>query len=786
MLKLRLTVILLMGFQLLYSQNFNISGFVEDSETGERLIGAYVIDLVSKKSTQTNNFGFFYFQIPGGSKVSFQATYIGMKSKEISFIVNKDTMLNIVMNPVLALNEVVISSSRYGHNVDNQLGFVIIPVNKLIITPSLGESDLLKAIQIQPGIKGGVEGSSGIFVRGGDAGENLFMLDDVPIYNVSHLYGFFSAFNNSAIKDIKLIKGCFPAKYGGRVSSVIDVRSRDGNNKSINGEISIGVISSKFNLEGPIIKDKTTFNISARRSYFDLYSGTLKDLDLMSQDFPGYYFYDLNASLTHKFSQKDKVYLSIFRAKDKIVNKNDNIFSGTDSEEMKDYMNETSGWGNLISSFRWNHTFNNSMFINSTFAFSRYKYFASNRYGSTFKDTIHNMSIMKDYSTEYNSDIYDIIFKSDYEYSFSNSHNFSFGGGNTIHTMNPGTNQDRMIDQELNIKTDTSFSNKTLHVNETFLYFEDEIKPFPKLFIASGLRFSGFISGKKLNFNTEPRLSANYEIFPKLIIKGGYSRMVQYLHLLTSSGLSLPTDIWIPSLNGLKPLKSDQINVGISFNLADKALVSIEGYQKWLNNSTDYRNGASLLSDFSPWYQKTTQGNGSTKGIEVSVEKQVGKITGSINYTISIASRRFASLNKGHAFPFDYDRLHDFNISLNYKLSKKWDFSALWILGSGYPVTIQVEKYSPALSVYTVIEHPFIIYYYPSVNNLRLPAYHRLDLGIHYKKHGKIGEHLISIDVFNAYNRKNPINMYYWLNYSFKYSYLLPIVPSLTYTFRFK
>ena len=786
MLKLRLTAIFLMGFQILYSQSHNISGFVEDKETGERLIGAYVIDSESKKSTQTNNFGFFNFRAPVGSKVSIQATYIGMKSRELSFILKQDTTINLVMNPVLELNEVVISSSRYGHNIDNQLGFVIIPVNQLTITPSLGESDLLKAIQVQPGIKGGIEGSSGVFVRGGGAGENLFMLDDVPIYNVSHLYGFFSAFNSSAIKDIKLIKGCFPAKYGGRVSSVIDVRSREGNNKSINGEISVGVISSKFNLEGPIMNEKTTFNISARRSYLDLYSGTLKDLDLMSPDFPGYYFYDLNGSLTHKFSQKDRIYFSIYNGKDNIVHKNESTLSGTDSEEMKDYLNETSGWGNLISSLRWNHTFNNSLFVNSTVAFSRYSYFTSNSYGSIFNDTIHNISIKKDYSAEYNSDIYDIIIKSDFEYSFSNTHKLAFGAGNTIHTMNPGTNQYNMVDQELNIKNDTSFSNITLHVNEAFLYFEDEIKPFPKLFVVSGLRASGFISGKKLNLNVEPRLSANYEIFPELVIKGGYSRMVQYIHLLNSSGLSLPTDIWIPSLNGLEPLKSDQINFGLSFNWADKALVSIEGYQKWLYNTTDYRNGASLLLDFSPWYQKTIQGKGLTKGIEVSVEKQVGKLTGSFNYTISTSSRQYAALNNGYSFLFDYDRLHDFNISVNYKLSKKLDFSALWIFGTGYPVTIQVEKYTPAISVYTVIEHPYIIYYYPSLNNLRLPAYHRLDLGIHYKKEGKIGEHLISMDIFNAYNRKNPVNMYYWLNYSFRYSYLLPIIPSLTYTLKFK
>lgn len=786
MLKLRLMAVFLMAFQLLHSQNFSISGFVEDRETGERLIGVYVTDTVSKRSTQTNDFGFFNLKTTNGSRVAIQATYIGMKSKKISFILHKDTTLNIVMNPVLELNEVVISSSRYGHNVNNQLGYVIIPVKQLTVTPALGESDLLKAIQIQPGIKGGVEGSAGIFVRGGGAGENLFMLDDVPMYNVSHLYGFFSAFNSSAIKDIKLIKGCFPAKYGGRVSSVIDVRSRDGNNKSINGEVSIGVISSKINLEGPVIKNKTTFNISARRSYFDLYSETLKDLNLLNQDFPGYYFYDLNASLTHKFSQKDKVFLSLYKGKDKIVNENDDSLSDTETEELKDYTHETSGWGNLISSLRWNHTFNNNLFVNYTIAYSKYNYFTSNKYSSTLKDSIYIETVLKSYSAGYNSYIYDIITKSDFEYSSSNNHKLLFGAGNTVHTINPGKNDYSMIDQELNIKTDTSFSNNTLHVNEAFVYLEDEIKPFPELLLISGLRVSGFMSENKMNLNAEPRFSANYEISPHLVIKAGYSRMVQYIHLLTSSGLSMPTDIWIPALKGLKPLKSDQINCGFSFYWPDKALVSIEMYQKWLYNTTDYRNGASLFLDFSPWYQKTTQGKGNAKGIEMSVEKQVGKVTGSINYTLSTASRQYDDLNNGHPFPFDYDRLHDFNVSVNYKISEKWDFSALWLFGTGYPVTIQVEKYSPALSVYTIIEHPFIIYYYPSLNNLRLPAYHRLDLGIHYKKQGKIGGHSISFDIFNAYNRKNPINMYYWLNYSFKYNYLLPIIPSLTYTFRFK
>ncbi len=785
MLSFRLILPFLILVQTLQGQNCSISGFVEDTETGERLIGVFVTDTVNRSYTQTNDFGYFNLKITSGRNVVIKATYMGMKSKEIPFVVNRDTTFNIVLNPVLELSEVVISSTSYTHNVNSQLGIVVIPVKQLALTPSLGETDLLKAIQIQPGIIGGIEGSAGIFVRGGGAGENLFMLDDVPMYNVSHLYGFFSAFNSSAVKDIKLIKGCFPAKYGGRVSSVIDVRSLDGDSKTIKGEVSIGVISSKINIEGPITKDKTTFNISARRSYFDMYSGALKDMDLLDKDFPGYYFYDLNVRLSHTISDRDRVFIGLYKGRDKISKNNDNTTSDTEYDDPMDYRKEISGWGNMIASLRWNHTFNNTLFANSTIAFSKYNYYTSSKYNSKQTDSQLVVTILKEYSATYSSDINDIIIKSDLEYSVSNAQMLKFGAGNTFHTINPGSNEYHMIDKYLDITTDTSFSNNTLHSSEAFLYFEDEIKPSDKLLVVTGIRLSSLIYKNETSINAEPRLAVNYEIKPELVLKCGYSRMVQYMHLLTSSGLSMPTDIWIPAMKGVRPLKSDQVNLGLSYYWKKKALISVEVYKKWLYSPVDYRNGASLFIDFSPWYEKLTQGKGDAKGIEISIEKPNGKLTGGINYTLSTASRQFDDLNYGKTFPFDYDRRHDFNITVNYKLSAKWNFSALWVFGTGYPITIPIEKYVPPISIYTFVENPWLIYYYPSMNNYRLPAYHRLDLGLHYNKEVKRGEHSISFDVFNAYNCKNPVGMYYWLDYSFKYSYLLPIIPSITYTFKF-
>jgi outer membrane receptor for ferrienterochelin and colicin len=787
--KIIIILFLLISTQEAYNQHFSISGYVEDSSSGERIIGAYVSDSVTKSTVQTNNYGFFNLRIIG-KKAAIRATYIGFRSEMIHLQSGSDTVINIKMKPIMELNEVIITSSSYKHEVNSPPGLIIIPVNKLTSLPSLGEADLLKSIQYQPGIKGGMEGSTGVFVRGGGQGENLFMLDDIPLYNVSHLYGFFSSFNNSAIKDIKLIKGSFPARYGGRASSIIDVRSRDGNNKNMKCELSIGFVSSKMLLEGPLINEKTTFFISGRRSYFDAYSNALKRMNILSHDFPKYYFYDLNARIAHTFTQRDKIFLSFYSGKDRISNKNKVTFENFKSETYSDADNQTSGWGNLTGSFRWNHAFRKNLFVNTTVAFSRYDYYVLREHNSIYIDTSMNHSEIN-YYADYKSGISDFIFKADFNYSVNNNNKIFAGFGNTFHRINPGINKYKMFEHDYNQYFDTLYSeieksyiNDILNFSEFHFYIEDEITIFEKLFINPGFRISGLVLAGQSKIKFEPRLSAVYTLGPKLAFKAGYSRMTQYFHLLTTSGLSSPTDIWVPSLKGLKPLASDQINACISYEWADKILLSIELYQKWLNHSTDYQNGASLFTDLIPWYKKTTQGFGRNKGLEISLEKQSGRFTGSLNYTLSKAERQYKDLNNGLSFPFKYDRLHDFNISLNAQISKKWDATLLWTFGTGYPVTIPVEKYYPALNLIYDIQFN-LIYYYPSLNNYRLSAYHRLDIGVHYKTRNRLGEHLLSIDIFNAYDHRNPVNMYFIQNVAFQSVYLLPIIPSISYTLKF-
>jgi hypothetical protein len=770
----------------LRSQNITISGYVEDIQSGERIIGAQVIDTINQKIVQTNNFGFFSYKTNKG-EAAVKALYLGNFSNVQYLKLVGDTFINFKIKTVTEINEIVVTSDLYNRNANSPLGLVVIPVKQLASVPSLGEIDVLKAIQLQPGIIGGVEGSAGIFVRGGGAGENMFLIDDIPVYNVSHLYGFFSNFNNSAVKDIKLLKGCFPANYGGRVSSIVDVRTRDGNNQKMHGELSAGLISAKFMLEGPIFSSKTTYMISGRRSYLDFFANKLKNAGLMDKSFPKYYFYDINAKVVHTISRGNRLYFSIYNGKDHIQNKKESFEESSQMLKYQESNNETSGWGNLLTSLRWNHNFGSIIFSNTTVAYSTYDFFIERVFSSKEEDLMNDTIISKMFNSKYTSQIHDFITKTDFSFSLNNSNTIKAGIGNTYHIFKPGSHKYSMHNGYLNENADTSFINSDINANESYLFAEDELQLGSKTIINFGIYTSVFSTSDQHFINPQPRITGSYMVTDHLSLKGGYSKMVQYMHLLTSSGLSMPTDVWIPSSHDVKPLESDQVNVGVFNEWKSSFFLSIEMYYKWLYNPTDYKNGVSL-NDLQPWYEKTIQGKGKAKGLEISLEKQKGRITGNISYTLSKAERSYADVNNGRFFPFKYDRRHNLNIFGNYQLSAKWDISAAWIYGTGYPATIAVEKYLPALSIYNVdSDFGGEVNYYPSRNNFNMPAYHRLDLSIHYKTKNRLGEHHFSLDIFNVYNRKNPVSMYY-SGYRYKkltYGSLLPMIPSVSYTIKF-
>jgi hypothetical protein len=780
------SLVLILGcIQNICAQSYTVSGYVEDLKTGERMIGAFVADSTSLKAVQTNNFGYFSLKYSKG-RISLIATYVGYKAGIYNITVVRDTSLVIKLEPGSELQEVIIRSSVYNRNAATPLGMVMIPIKQLASIPALGEVDVLKAIQLQPGIQGGIEGSAGLFVRGGGAGENLYLIDDVPVYNVSHLYGFVSTFNSSAVKDLKVIKGCFPAAYGGRASSVIDVRTRDGNNQAFHGEVSVGMISSKLMFEGPLLNPKTTFMISARRSYLDLFTGMLKNTGLLNGSFPKYYFYDINAKVVHTFSLKDRIYLSFYDGKDHIRNVNENTEELSETSRFSESNTETSGWGNLLGTMRWNHNSGSSLFINTTLAFSKYDYFTGRSYTSLYEDLPAGSDISREYHAGYYSRIEDLITKTDFSYSVTSKQTIRFGAGYTFHTLSPGTNTYSLNDEILNVTRDTSFTNDLIQASECYLYAEYEIQ-IGRATLDLGIRASGFISAVDQYFNPEPRLALNYMLLPNLALKAGYSRMEQYIHLLSTSGVSMPTDLWVPSARGIRPLGSDQVNAGLAYGWRSITLTA-EVYRKWLNHTTDFSNGASLSADLRPWYEKTSQGEGWSKGFEISLEKSKGNVSGNISYTLAKADRKYPDINHGKSFPFSYDRRHNFNFFVNWIISPKYDVSAAWIYGTGYPATIPVEKYMPALGIYnTDSEYGGEIDYYPARNNVHMDAYHRLDISFHYKVTTRIGEHTISVDIFNVYNRKNPIYMYYsgYRVKTLKYANLLPVIPSLTYTLRF-
>ena len=382
--------------------------------------------------------------------------------------------------------------------------------------------------------------------------------------------------------------------------------------------------------------------------------------------------------------------------------------------------------------------------------------------------------------------IKDIIAKTDFSYSVSSKQTVRFGAGYTFHTLSPGTNTYSLNDEALNITRDTSFANDLIQAGDYYLYAEYEAQ-VGRSTLDIGIRASGFLAGSDHYFNPEPRLAMNYMLLPNLAVKAGYSRMEQYIHLLSTSGVSMPTDLWIPSTRGMRPLGSDQVNAGLAYEW-QSITITAEVYRKWLNHTTDFSNGASLSTDLRPWYEKTTQGEGSAKGLEISLEKTRGKVSGNLSYTLARADRKYPAINQGKAFPFSYDRRHNFNFFVNWIISPKYDVSAAWIYGTGYPATIPVEKYLPGLGVYnTDSEYGGEVDYYPSRNNVHMAAYHRLDISFHYKVTTRIGEHTISVDVFNVYNRKNPVYMYYsgYRAKTLQYANLLPVIPSLTYTLRF-
>lgn len=758
---------------ILAQQNFSISGTVKDYKTGELMIGARIYLKESPTiGTASNAYGFYSISAPPGS-YTLLVGFSGYLLDTTKLVLNNNITHNIeLFEQATELQEVVISSEKK-HN--ENLVKPIMGVQKLTISEIknvaviFGEKDVLKTIQLLPGIKSTGEGSSGFYVRGGGADQNLILLDEATVYNASHLLGFFSAFNSDAIKDLTVYKGAMPAEYGGRLSSVIDIRMNDGNSKDYHVSGGIGLIASRLNFEGPIVKDKGSFIISGRRTYADVFLMLSSDSTIKKSSL---YFYDLNLKANYKINDKNRVYLSGYFGKDNL---------GLGGNFGIDY-------GNSTATARWNHIFNSRMFSNTSLIYSNYNY------------NIHIVNGTNDIIIK--SKIEDLSLKQDFQYYVNNNNKINFGLNIIKHKLNPG-----VIDASA-LSNFNSLTLQSKYDYENAVYLSHEFSPTERLRLNYGIRLSTFTimgpgnfytydstgltiktdtynSGQivKTYFNLEPRFSASFQINEISSFKASYTRNIQNLHLLSNSATTNPTDLWIPSSLNVKPEIADQVSLGYYRNFNDNSYeFSSEIYYKALQNQIDYKNGAELRANDNVESQLLF-GKGRAYGIELFLKKKTGKLTGWISYTLARVEKQIEGINSDEYYPAKQDQTHNIAIVGIYQLNNKWTLSANWVYNTGNAATFPSGKY---------IINGQTAFYYTKRNGYRFPSYHRLDFAatVLGKKHKK-WEDSWTFSLYNVYGRQNAYAITFEDNpddtskTQAVQTALFRWVPSVTYNFKF-
>ncbi len=781
-----------------FAQNVTISGYVQDLESSENLIGANVFDANNMKyGTSTNSYGFYSLTLPKGvHKLSF--TYIGYGVWQQEVDIKKDTVINAYLSSDITIDEVIVTAT---HNQveSSQMSRIDVSIETIKTLPALfGEVDILKSLQLLPGVQGGTEGSSGIYVRGGGPDQNLILVDGVPVYNVNHLFGFVSVFNADAVSNVTLFKGGFPSRYGGRLSSVIDISLKEGNMKKFKGNVSIGVIASKFTLEGPIIKNRTSFIVSARRTYIDVLAAPFIKMAQLANGNDnaftgGYYFYDFNAKINHKFSEKDRLFFSLYGGQDKAYLR---MQQKDDQSDGYYKMNTELGWGNLISALRWNHIITQKLFMNTTLTYSKFNFFTD--MGFEQKTIDNQIELLTEYGVKYDSGIDDWALKFDFDYAPNVNHKIKFGANGIYHTFHPGeTEMYFHFGDDFNL--DTLIGDMKLNAQEYAVYLEDDIRLGSKVKINIGGRVSLFQVRDTIYLSPEPRGSIRIMITNGWSVKASYAEMKQYLHFLTNNTVGMPTDLWLPATDRVYPQKSVQYAFGTSIDITPKLSLVIEGFYKKMTNLVELKEGASIFGNFeagqsmgSIWESKVEQGEGWSYGGEILLKKDVGKFTGWIGYTLAWSNRQFETIAFGEIFPYRYDRRHDISVVGIYNFNKNVNLSVTWVYGSGTPITLAQMQFLPisgAFNTDAMYDYDRI-QYYGKRNNYRIPAYHRLDIGFNWSKDIKIGRRTWSFSVYNAYNQINPF--YVDLDrYSSEgdpklivYS-IFPIIPSISYKLEF-
>jgi hypothetical protein len=762
---------------------FTINGTIKDAKNGETLIGVTVLIKELQTGNVSNEYGFYSLTLPAGA-YTLQYSYIGYGTQEQKIELNTNQVMDIQLKEDnQTMQEVIVEGKKEDADVNvRSLEMGVTRLNSAVLTKTpalLGEPDLIRTLQMTPGVSTVGEGATGFNVRGGGVDQNLILLDEAPVYNSAHLFGLFSVFNPDAVKDVKLVKGGIPAQYGGRLSSVLDIRMKDGNNQRFSGSAGIGTVSSRLTLEAPIVKDQGSFVIAARRSYADLFLKLSSDEALRNNTA---YFYDLSAKANYKFGAKDRVFISGYFGRD--VFKFDDDFR--------------SDWGNATATLRWNHLFSQKLFANFTAIYSNYNYSLGIPSGAQAFD--------------WDSKIINYNLKGDLNWYLNPQNTLNFGASSLWYQLQPGKSRPTSPESIFNV-IDLQQQNAV----EYAAYIDHELKIGTRWALQYGLRFSmyqllgegtyydyegelekrkeainprTYAKGKTVAqyFNPEPRLSVKYEVSPTASFKASYNRMAQYLHLISNTTAASPTDVWTPSTQNIRPEIADQIALGYFQNFKNNTFeASIETYYKTMSNQIDYVNGANLL--LNPQLEgELLYGIGRSYGVELYVKKNTGKLNGWVSYTLSKTERKIEGINNNNWYNAKYDRTHILNVVAIYDPTPRWSLSANFAYATGVATTFPDAAYEyDGITVPHNTEN--------TRNNYRIPAYHRLDFSATLngkKRPNRRIETSWVFSIYNVYARRNPFTVFFRQNpdnlqqtQAVRFSVFGSVLPSVTFNMKF-
>jgi len=763
---------------------YNIFGYINDIESGEVLPGANIIDLKTGIGVISNGYGYYCLELPKG-ETFVQFSYLGSKITKLKINLKKDKSSNILMHPSNFLNDIIIVSSKEGKYLQestNQNNILIKRINTFSVAG--GEPDLLRQLGKLPGVQSGVDGFGGLHVRGGNADQNLILLDDVPIFNPSHSIGLFSIFNPSVIKNVLLTKGGFPARYGGRLSSVLEIRTKDGNMIKPTATIGVSVIASSATIEVPIIKNKMSILLSARRSHLDNY---LKNISRKTKESEGkfgqtdYHFLDLNAKINFKLSNNDRFYLSIYGGSDSFEDITHNEFKPTNEEPRirKDSLIYTYNWGNKVMSFRWNHLFSKKIFLNTSLIYSNFnyksKFINKNSYFAQTKKIEERIR-----QNIFKSAVEDLSIRSDFDYFLNKKHRIKCGLGITQRKLTPSIldKQDiyNFVDSSQIYKTPIAVNNINYKGYELYGYLNDQIN-LGNFEFNSGLHFASFVINNDNNYSIQPRFTTKYHFNKSTTVSISTSKMTQFLHLLSTTDSGLPSDLWVPSINNAKPENSWISTLGFQHKIKNKWILNAEIYSKTMSGMQYYIDSVFSLNNqdinVSSWEEIVNSVDGKSIGLEILLEKYTGKFTGWISYTLSKSTRSIS----GNILPYKFSSLNSFHTQLSYAFTNKISFNLGWSYHSGLPADQHKQAHSNFLFADLFNSNTI------DIKNNRLPAYHKLDLGINIHLKFKKTSHNLSLGVYNLYNRKNVLFIFRKGDDSNQWIQInsLPIIPSFRY-----